>query len=159
MTRRRPRRSATSVRCASHASSSPLPCERSTACGVVAPSASVVVSSASGASPRSARPKHRYRPVASPVVDFELSDELAELQATVRKLAQERVAPRAREIDETEKYPDDLFALFVDTGLTGLCIPEEYGGAGAGRLRLPSALQGDAQSTHAAAPLLLAPPR
>ena len=49
----------------------------------------------------------------------ELSDELAELQATVRKLAQERVAPRAREIDESEQYPDDLFALFVDAGLTG----------------------------------------
>jgi len=53
-------------------------------------------------------------------VDFELPDELAELQATVRKLAQERVAPRAREIDETEEYPDDLFALFVEAGLTGV---------------------------------------
>jgi alkylation response protein AidB-like acyl-CoA dehydrogenase len=53
-------------------------------------------------------------------VDFELPEELAELQATVRKLAQERVAPRAREIDESEQYPDDLFSLFVDAGLTGL---------------------------------------
>src|SRR2546421_3835096 len=154
MTRRRPRRSATSVRCASHASSSPLPCERSTACGVVAPSASAVVSSASGASRRSPRPNHPYRPVASSVVDFELSDELAELQATVRKLAQERVAPRAREIDETEKYPDDLFALFVDTGLTGLCIPEEYGGAGAGILGLTIAIEGVAKDSNAAAPML-----
>ena len=88
-------------------------------------------------------------------MDFELSDELAELQATVRKLAQERVAPRAREVDETEKYPDDLFALFVDTGLTGLCIPEEYGGAGAGILGLTIAIEEVAKYSNAAALMLL----
>ena len=59
---------------------------------------------------------------------FDLEPELAELQASVRKLARERVAPRAREIDTTEAYPQDLFDLFVETGLTGLCIPEELGG-------------------------------
>jgi alkylation response protein AidB-like acyl-CoA dehydrogenase len=88
-------------------------------------------------------------------VDFELSDELAELQATVRKLAQERVAPRAREIDESEQYPDDLFALFVDAGLTGLCIPEEYGGSGAGILGLTIAIEEVAKYSNAAALMLL----
>jgi alkylation response protein AidB-like acyl-CoA dehydrogenase len=88
-------------------------------------------------------------------VNFELSDELAELQATVRKLAQERVAPRAREIDETEQYPEDLFALFVETGLTGLCIPEEYGGSGAGILGLTIAIEEIAKYSNAAALMLL----
>ena len=88
-------------------------------------------------------------------MDFELSDELAELQATVRKLAQERVAPRAREIDENEQYPDDLFALFVDAGLTGLCIPEEYGGSGAGILGLTIAIEEVAKYSNAAALMLL----
>jgi alkylation response protein AidB-like acyl-CoA dehydrogenase len=88
-------------------------------------------------------------------VDFELSDELAELQATVRKLAQERVAPRAREIDETEEYPQDLFDLFVETGLTGLCIPEEYGGSGAGILGLTVAIEEVAKYSNAAALMLL----
>jgi alkylation response protein AidB-like acyl-CoA dehydrogenase len=88
-------------------------------------------------------------------VDFELSDELAELQATVRKLSQERVAPRAREIDESEEYPEDLFALFVDAGLTGLCIPEEYGGAGAGILGLTIAIEEVAKYSNAAALMLL----
>jgi alkylation response protein AidB-like acyl-CoA dehydrogenase len=88
-------------------------------------------------------------------VDFELSDELAELQATVRKLAQERVAPRAREIDESEQYPDDLFALFVDAGLTGLCIPEECGGSGAGILGLTIAIEEVAKYSNAAALMLL----
>jgi alkylation response protein AidB-like acyl-CoA dehydrogenase len=88
-------------------------------------------------------------------VDFELSEELAELQATVRKLAQERVAPRAREIDETEEYPEDLFELFVEAGLTGLCIPEEYGGSGAGILGLTIAIEEVAKYSNAAALMLL----
>src|SRR5690349_21553741 len=65
---------------------------------------------------------------------FSLPAEYQELQATVRKLAQEKVAPRAREIDTTAAYPDDLFEVFRDAGLLGLVIPEAYGGGGAGIL-------------------------
>jgi len=72
---------------------------------------------------------------------FDLPPELAELQATVRKLAQQKVAPRAREIDVTATYPQDLFDLFRDTGLLGLVIPEEYGGSGAGILGLTVAME------------------
>ena len=88
-------------------------------------------------------------------MQFDLSPELAELQATVRKLAQERVAPRARAIDETEEYPDDLFELFVDAGLTGLCVPEELGGAGAGIFGLTLAVEEVAKYSQAAALMLL----
>src|ERR1700736_5118956 len=90
-------------------------------------------------------------------VQFDLSPELAELQATVRKLAQERVAPRARAIDETGEYPQDLFELFVDAGLTGLCIPEELGGAGAGIFGLTLAVEEVSKSSQAAALMLLLP--
>ena len=34
-------------------------------------------------------------------MDFDLPEELAELQATVRRLAQDKIKPRAREIDDT----------------------------------------------------------
>ncbi len=88
-------------------------------------------------------------------MEFDLPAELAELQATVRKLAHERVAPRAREIDATEAYPDDLFDLFVDAGLTGLCIPEELGGSGAGILGLTIAIEEVAKYSQAAALMLL----
>jgi alkylation response protein AidB-like acyl-CoA dehydrogenase len=88
-------------------------------------------------------------------VQFDLSPELAELQATVRKLSQERIAPRAREIDDTEQYPDDLFELFVDSGLTGLCIPEKLGGAGAGIFGLTLAIEEVAKYSNAAALMLL----
>ncbi len=88
-------------------------------------------------------------------MNFELSPELVELQATVRKLAQDRVAPRAREIDETEEYPQDLFDLFVEAGLTGLCIPEDLGGSGAGILGLTLAIEEVAKYSNAAALMLL----
>jgi alkylation response protein AidB-like acyl-CoA dehydrogenase len=88
-------------------------------------------------------------------VQFDLSPELAELQATVRKLAQERIAPRAREIDESEEYPQDLFDLFVDAGLTGLCVPEDLGGSGAGIFGLALAIEEVAKYSNAAALMLL----
>jgi len=74
-------------------------------------------------------------------MDFELSEELAQLQATVRRLAQEKIKPRAREIDSSSEYPLDIFEAFKDAGLLGLCIPEEYGGAGAGILGLTLAIE------------------
>jgi alkylation response protein AidB-like acyl-CoA dehydrogenase len=88
-------------------------------------------------------------------VHFDLSPEHAELQATVRKLAQERIEPRARAIDETEEYPEDLFELFVDSGLTGLCIPEALGGSGAGIFGLALAIEEVAKYSQAAALMLL----
>ena len=44
-------------------------------------------------------------------MDFELSEELVELQASVRRLSQDKVRPRAREIDDTGEYPQDLFEV------------------------------------------------
>ena len=88
-------------------------------------------------------------------MDFELPAELAELQATVRKLAQEKIAPRAREIDETGEYPQDLFDLFRAAGLLGLVIPEEYGGSGAGILGLTIAIEEVAKYSNSAALMLL----
>jgi alkylation response protein AidB-like acyl-CoA dehydrogenase len=88
-------------------------------------------------------------------MDFELPAELAELQATVRRLAQDKVKPRAREIDESGEYPQDLFELFRDAGLLGLCIPEDLGGSGAGILGLTIAIEEVAKYSNTAALMLL----
>jgi len=88
-------------------------------------------------------------------MDFDLSPELAELQATVRKLAQERIAPRAREIDASGEYPQDIFDLFVAAGLTGLCVPDDLGGSGAGILGLSIAIEEVAKYSNSAALMLL----
>ena len=88
-------------------------------------------------------------------MDFELSEELQQLQKTVRKIAQEKVKPRAREIDDTGEYPQDLFDVFRDAGVLSLCIPEEYGGSGAGILGLTIAIEEVAKYSNTAALMLL----
>ena len=86
---------------------------------------------------------------------FELSDDLLGLQASVRRLAKDKVRPRAREIDQTQEYPSDLFEVFRDAGLLGLCIPEDLGGSGAGVLGLTVAVEEVAKYSNTAALMLL----
>src|SRR5438445_4939779 len=93
--------------------------------------------------------------VASGAMDFALSEELLALQDSVRRLAQDKVKPRAREIDESNEYPQDLFELFRDAGVLGLVIPTEYGGSGAGILGLTIAIEEIAKYSNAAALMLL----
>jgi alkylation response protein AidB-like acyl-CoA dehydrogenase len=88
-------------------------------------------------------------------MEFDLSDELAALQDSMRRLAQDKVKPRAREIDESEEYPKDLFDVFRDAGVLGLVIPEAYGGSGAGILGLSIAIEEIAKYSNAAALMLL----
>jgi alkylation response protein AidB-like acyl-CoA dehydrogenase len=88
-------------------------------------------------------------------MDFALSEELLALQESVRRLSQDKVKPRAREIDETNTYPEDLFELFRDAGLLGLVIPTELGGSGAGILGLTIAIEEVAKYSNAAALMLL----
>lgn len=88
-------------------------------------------------------------------MDFALSDELLALQETVRKLAQEKIKPRAREIDESGEYPEDIFQAFKDADLLGLCIPTEYGGGGAGILGLTLAIEEVAKYSNTCALMLL----
>jgi alkylation response protein AidB-like acyl-CoA dehydrogenase len=88
-------------------------------------------------------------------VDFDLSDELSELQLTVRRLAQDKVKPRAQEIDKSGQYPQDIFEAFQDADLLGLCIPTEYGGSGAGILGLVLAIEEVAKYSNTAALMLL----
>jgi len=88
-------------------------------------------------------------------MDFELSEELVALRETCRRIAQDKVKPRAREIDETEEYPQDIFEVFRDAGLLGLCIPEDLGGSGAGIFGLTIAIEEVAKYSNAAALMLL----
>lgn len=64
-------------------------------------------------------------------MDFELNDEQRMIRDTVRRFAQEVVAPRAHHTDESGEFPADIFARMGELGLLGLPVPEEYGGAGA----------------------------
>jgi alkylation response protein AidB-like acyl-CoA dehydrogenase len=61
-------------------------------------------------------------------VNYELTDEQREIQDLIRRVAREKVAPRADEIDRTAEYPHDMFALLKELGLFALPFPTEYGG-------------------------------
>jgi hypothetical protein len=88
-------------------------------------------------------------------VDFDLSPELSALQQSVRRLAQDKVKPRAREIDTTGDYPADIFEAFRSADLLGLCLPPELGGSGAGILGLTVAVEEVAKYSNTAALMLL----
>ncbi len=88
-------------------------------------------------------------------MDFDLPEELIALQSSVRRLAQDKVRPRARAIDKDGTYPQDIFEAFRDAGLLGLCIPSQYGGSDAGILGLSLAIEEVAKYSNTAALMLL----
>ena len=66
--------------------------------------------------------------------DFEtyrLADEHEMLRASVRQLAEDKIAPRAAETDEKAEFPWDVYEALRKAELHAVHIPEEYGGAGA----------------------------
>jgi alkylation response protein AidB-like acyl-CoA dehydrogenase len=65
---------------------------------------------------------------------YRLPEEHLMLRATVRQLAEDKIAPRAAEIDATAEFPWDVYDALRKADLHAVHIPEEYGGAGADSL-------------------------
>jgi butyryl-CoA dehydrogenase len=63
-------------------------------------------------------------------LNLALTEEQQLLQTSVREFAEAEVLPLAREIDETGRFPRDTFKKAAELGLTGVAMPEQYGGAG-----------------------------
>mgnify|MGYP001817803787 CR=1 FL=1 len=66
--------------------------------------------------------------------DFGLGEDVDLLRETVRAFANDRIAPRAAEIDEKNEFPRDLWPELGELGLLGITVEEEYGGAALGYL-------------------------
>ena len=64
-------------------------------------------------------------------MDFELSTDQREIQALAREFAQAEIEPNAAAWDRDHQFPRELFTKLAELGLMGVCVPEEYGGAGA----------------------------
>ena len=63
---------------------------------------------------------------------IEFTEDQLSLQQMAREFAEKEIAPCAAELDENSRHPAELFAMMAEQSFTGLCTPEEYGGAGGG---------------------------
>jgi alkylation response protein AidB-like acyl-CoA dehydrogenase len=61
---------------------------------------------------------------------YRLPDEYEQLRSAVRALADDKIAPRAAEIDRTAEFPHDVHDALAAAGFNAVHIPEQYGGAG-----------------------------
>lgn len=59
---------------------------------------------------------------------FDWTEEQNVLRESIRRLARERIAPRAADMDENQEFPEDIHRLFVEQGLLKLKIPQAFGG-------------------------------
>jgi isovaleryl-CoA dehydrogenase len=67
---------------------------------------------------------------------LDLTHEQQMLQEMVRRFAREEVAPRARDLDREQAFPDYAFGRAAELGLLGIVAPPEHGGVGLGLVEL-----------------------
>ncbi|MEO8570289.1 MAG: acyl-CoA dehydrogenase family protein [Chloroflexota bacterium] len=72
---------------------------------------------------------------------YRLTEEQTLLRDAVRTLADDRVAPRAAEIDRTATFPEDLRQLLAAQDILALPFPEAYGGLGGDLLSVCLAIE------------------
>jgi len=86
---------------------------------------------------------------------YEIPQELADLRDMIRQLAQERIAPRAADIDRVAEYPRDIRELLAEHDVLGLPFDEEHGGTGTGTLMLNIAVEEIAKACASSALILM----
>ncbi len=64
------------------------------------------------------------------MIDFQLTEEHLALRQTVKEFCAGEVAPFIKEWDEKQYFEPSVFGKMAELGLLGVCIPEQYGGAG-----------------------------
>jgi alkylation response protein AidB-like acyl-CoA dehydrogenase len=103
----------------------------------LAPSAPPFGITAGGASAAATMPR-----VTEPgIPTYRLTEEQTLLRDAVRTLADERVAPRAAEIDRTGEFPQDMRQMLAEHDILALPFPEEHGGLGGELLTLCLAIE------------------
>ena len=69
-------------------------------------------------------------------LSFTFTEEQEAFRSSVRQLVEDKILPRAAEIDAADEYPWDVDELLVQAGFAGVSYPEEHGGAGGGAVEL-----------------------
>ena len=67
---------------------------------------------------------------------FTFTEEQEAFRQSIRQLVENKIRPRAAEIDRADEYPWDIDEVLVDGGFAGVSYPEEHGGAGGGAVEL-----------------------
>ncbi|MBP7088922.1 MAG: acyl-CoA dehydrogenase family protein, partial [Candidatus Omnitrophica bacterium] len=70
------------------------------------------------------------------LVDYNLTEEQKMLRELSRQIAEEKIRPLSRELDEKEQFPTEIIKVLAQSDLFSLCIPQQYGGMGGGLIDL-----------------------
>ncbi|MDD3295958.1 MAG: acyl-CoA dehydrogenase family protein [Candidatus Omnitrophica bacterium] len=70
------------------------------------------------------------------LVDYPLTEEQKMLRELCRQIAEEKIRPFSRELDEKEEFPSEIIKTLGKSDLFSLCIPQNYGGMGSGLMDL-----------------------
>jgi len=84
-------------------------------------------------------------------LDLELAPEHASFRDSVRELAQDVVQPLAAEVDRDHRFPDEAIKAAAASGLMGVLVPRQYGGAGLDALAFAVCIEELAQACAATA--------
>ncbi len=69
-------------------------------------------------------------------MDYLLTEEQRMIQDLSRKIAEEKIRPIAKELDEKGEFPYEVMKTLAESDLFGVYLPTEYGGFGGGVLEL-----------------------
>jgi len=86
---------------------------------------------------------------------YEISQEALDLRDMVRQLSQDKIAPRAGDIDRNSEYAWDVRELLGSHDILGLPFAAEYGGTGTGTLVLQMAVEEIAKACASSALMLM----
>lgn len=86
---------------------------------------------------------------------YSIPQELLDFRAMIRQIAEEQIAPRARDIDISSEYPQDIRELLASQDILGLPFAEQYGGTGTGTLMLQMGVEEIARVCASSALILM----
>ncbi|GAJ00265.1 unnamed protein product, partial [marine sediment metagenome] len=87
---------------------------------------------------------------------FSLTEEQKMLKTMVQDFATKELEPIAAQIDEESRFPAESIKKMAELGLTGLGLPEEYGGSGGGATELCIAIEEISRVCASTSTILLA---
>ena len=86
---------------------------------------------------------------------YDLPQEYKDFRDTIRQIVDEKVRPRAAEIDAKGEYPHDIRKLFAEQDILALPFDTAYGGTGTGTLMLQIAVEEIAKACASSALILM----